>query len=293
MQKESNIANYIIGGHPIRIKSKSDDFTQFLSNMEPFRVNSIDEPLFTVTIDNDIIPSWQGARVGTFPCPSATFEVYRKSDGAYQILIINGQAPAAFMESDKDYRNFTVATRGNESLQTFGLSNALMLIYTISTAGHDTLLMHAATVENSGKAFMFLGKSGQGKSTHSDLWVKYIKGSTLVNDDNPILRIAPDGTPTMYGSPWSGKRPIYMNVQYPIGGFAAIEQDKENSIKEERVPTAFGILLSSASTMKFDKNIHMKICGTISKVLSKLPVHTLYCRPDEEAAKVSSSAFGL
>lgn len=293
MQQESLIANYIIGDHPFKLILKSGETVKLLSNMEPFKADSIDEPLFTVTIDNDIIPSWQGVRVGTFPCPSATFEVYRKDDGAYQILITNGHAPAAFMESDKDYRNFTVATRGSDTLQQFGLSNSLMLIYTISTAGHDTLLMHSSTVENGGKAYMFLGKSGQGKSTHSDLWVKYIAGSTLVNDDNPVLRIAPDGTPTMYGSPWSGKRPIYKNVKYPVGGMAAIEQEKENSIKVENVPTAFGILLSSASTMKFDKNIHLKVCGTISKLLGKMPVHTLGCRPDEEAARVSSSAFGL
>ena len=123
--------------------------------------------------------------------------------------------------------------------------------------------------------------------------MKHIEGSTLINDDNPVIRIADDGTPMVYGSPWSGKRPIYKNVQYPIGGFAAIEQEKENSIKREDIPVAFGILLSSMSTMKFDKDIHMKICGTISKILSRIPVHTLYCRADEEAAQVSSNAFGL
>ena len=138
---------------------------------------------------------------------------------------------------------------------------------------------------------MFLGKSGQGKSTHSDMWVKYIEGSTLINDDNPVLRIASDGTPIIYGSPWSGKRPIYKDVHYPIGGLAAIEQAKENRIRKENVPTAFGILLNSCSTLKFDKSIHMSICGTVSKVLERLPVYTLSCRPDKEAAEVSSNVL--
>ena len=84
-----------------------------------------------------------------------------------------------------------------------------------------------------------------------------------------------------------------MNVHYPIGGIAAIEQAKENRIERESTPTAFGILLSSCSTFKFDKKIHMEICGTIGNILERIPVHTLYCRPDEEAAKVSSNAFGL
>ena len=293
MQQQSTIANYIVGGHPIRITMKGGNIAEKFPTMEPFKVDEIGEPLFTINVDNSIIPSWQGSRVGTFPCPSATFEVYRQSNGAYQVLILNDNAPAAFIESDAEYKNFTVTSRGDENLQLFGLSNAAMLIFTMSTAGHDTLLMHSSTVENGGKAYMFLGKSGQGKSTHSDLWVEHIAGSTLINDDNPIIRIAPDGTPTVYGSPWSGKRPIYKNVHYPIGGFAAIEQEKENNIRRESIPTAFGILLSSTSTMKFDKEIHLKICSTVSKVLSKVPVHTLGCRPDAEAAQMSSKTFGL
>jgi hypothetical protein len=97
----------------------------------------------------------------------------------------------------------------------------------------------------------------------------------------------------VYGSPWSGKRPIYMNVHYPIGGMAAIEQDKKNWIRKENIPTAFGIMLCSCSTLKFDKEIHISICSTITKVLERIPVHTLFCRPDEEAALLSSSTFGL
>lgn len=261
--------------------------------MEPFKAEQIGEALFTVTIDNSIIPSWQGKKIGTFPCPSATFEVYKRDNGSYQVLILMGNSPCAFIETDEEYRKISITTRGTDAQKAFGVNNSMMLIYTICTAQHNTLLVHSSVVENSGKAYMFLGKSGQGKSTHSDMWVKYIEGSTLINDDNPVIRIADDGTPIVYGSPWSGKRPIYKNVQYPIGGFAAIEQEKENCIKREEIPVAFGILLSSMSTMKFDKDIHMKICGTISKILSRIPVHTLYCRADKEAAQVSSNAFGL
>ncbi|MBQ8365945.1 MAG: hypothetical protein IJX41_08720 [Bacteroidaceae bacterium] len=285
--------HYIIGGHPFTINLAEGEFSQILPTMEPFRAEEIENALFTITIDNSIIPSWQGEKVGSFPCPSATFEVYRRENGAYQVLILQGNTPCSFIETDDVYKNITITTRGSNEQRRFGTNNALMLIYAICTAQHETLLVHSSVVENNGKAYMFLGKSGQGKSTHSDMWVKYIEGSTLINDDNPIIRIAPDGTPMVYGSPWSGKRPIYKNVQYPIGGFAAIEQEKENSIKKESIPVAFGILLSSMSTMKFDKDIHMKVCGTISKVLGKIPVHTLSCRPDEEAALVSSNAFGL
>lgn len=286
--------HYIVAGHPFTINTKEGSAEELFPTMSSFKADSIADPLFTITVDNSIIPSWQGKKVGKFPCPSATFEVYHRESGEYQVLILTERdIPCAFLESDKERKHFTITTRGTNEQQIFGLNNSAMLIFTICTAPHNTLLIHSSTIENNGKAYMFLGKSGQGKSTHSDLWVKHIAGSTLINDDNPVIRIAPDGTPTVYGSPWSGKRPIYKNVHYPIGGFAAIEQSKENSIKRESIPTAFGILLSSTSTMKFDKEIHLQVCSTISKILSALPVHTLYCRPDEEAAQISSSTLGV
>lgn len=283
-----------VAEHLFEINMKQGEVLTMIPSLEPFLTEDEGNPLFSLTVDNDIAPSWRGTRVGFFPCPSASFEVYRQDDGAYQILVLeDGKIPCAFIQSDSEYRNFSIATRGSRQDMAFGLENSLMVIYTLCTASHETLLVHSSVVENNRKGYMFLGVSGQGKSTHSDMWVNHIPGSTLINDDNPVIRIAADGTPIVYGSPWSGKRPIYKNVHYPIGGFASIEQEKENRIHKESIPVAFGILLSSCSTMKFDKDIHIKICGTVSKVLERVPVHTLYCRPDKEAAEVSSNAFGV
>lgn len=285
---------FTVAGHNFAITTTEDDILELLPNLSPFERETAADLLFELTVDNSIIPSWCGNRIGTFPCPSAKFEVYRQESGAYQILTMNEfGTPCAFVQSDGERRHFSLTTRGNTSDRVFGLNNTLMVVFTMCTAPHKTLLMHSATVENGGKGYMFLGASGQGKSTHSNKWVEYIPGSTLINDDNPVIRIADDGTPIVYGSPWSGKRPIYKDVSYPIGGLAAIEQDKKNWMRKESIPTAFGIMLCSCSTLKFDKEIHIFICSTITKVLERLPLYTLFCRPDEEAAKLSSSTFGV
>ena len=284
---------FTVAGHSFSITAEAE-IPEILPNLKPFIVADGAETLFDITIDNNIAPAWEGSKVGTFPCPSATFEVYRLTDGAYRILVSDEEnTPCAFIKSDAGYKEFTIATRGNSQNIEFGLNNSIMVIYTLCTATHKTLLIHSSVVENNGKAYMFLGASGRGKSTHSDLWTKHIAGSTLINDDNPVIRISADGTPVVYGSPWSGKRPIYKNVNYPIGGITAIEQEKENRIRKESIPTAFSIMLSSCSTLKFDKNIHINICGTITNLLERIPVHTLFCRPDKEATEVSSKAFGL
>lgn len=283
---------FSIAGHQFTISTFEEEAVSILPNLKPFMIEECNGPLFEIVVDNSINPSWRGTRVGHFPCPSASFEVYKLDSGAYQILVLtDNNIPCAFVQSDDEYKQFTIATRGNRSNMTFGLDNSLMVIFTLCTAPHRTLLMHSSVVENNGKAYMFLGASGQGKSTHSDLWVKHIEGSTLINDDNPVLRIDKSGTPIIYGTPWSGKRPIYKNVQYPIGGMAAIEQEKENKIRKEPIPNAFGIMLCSSSTLKFDKRVHMEICSTITKVLEHTAIYTLSCRPDKEAAELSHSTL--
>ena len=53
----------------------------------------------------------------------------------------------------------------------FGINNAMMLLFAFRTAPLGTLELHASMVSNSGKAFLFLARSGTGKSTHSSLWL--------------------------------------------------------------------------------------------------------------------------
>lgn len=47
------------------------------------------------------------------------------------------------------------------------------MLYAFNAARHHTLLMHASVVATeTGKGYLFLGKSGTGKSTHTGLWLQ-------------------------------------------------------------------------------------------------------------------------
>ena len=163
-----------VAGHLFRIDAVEGNILALLPSLEPFVTDEKGEPLFTITVDNSINPSWRGKRIGFFPCPSASFEVYLQDNNAYRILVLaEGKIPCAFIKSDSERKRFNIATRGTKSDMAFGLNNALMVIYTLCSAGHDTLLMHSSVVENNGKAYMFLGVSGSGKSTHSDMWEQH------------------------------------------------------------------------------------------------------------------------
>ena len=160
-----------VAGHIFETRITEGDILSLIPSLEPFITEDEGEAVFCITVDNSISPSWRGTRIGYFPCPSASFEVYRQDNSAYQILVLmDGKIPCAFIQSDSELRNFSIATRGSIHDMSFGLNNALMVIYTMCTASHDTLLVHSSVVENGNKAYMFLGASGQGKSTHSDMW---------------------------------------------------------------------------------------------------------------------------
>lgn len=60
--------------------------------------------------------------------------------------------------------------------------------YGLMTVRKDTVALHGSCIVYKGKAVLFLGESGTGKSTHTRLWRENIAGSKLLNDDSPIVR---------------------------------------------------------------------------------------------------------
>ena len=259
-----------------------------LPSYEPFVVEngSEDDMLFSLTIDDTFYPSEKGELIGDFECGAADFGVYRLTDGSYQMLISPpGGDYCGLLQTAPDFRVATIATRGEDGLRTFAVNNALMLMYAFAAADKGTLLVHSSVIKNKGRGYLFLGKSGTGKSTHSGLWLKHIEGSELLNDDNPVIRIYPDEI-VVFGSPWSGKTPCYKNDSAPIGAFVQIKQEPENHIQRNRPLQAFAVLLPSMSAMKWDKHIYNSICDSVGRLIERVPLYTLGCRPDQEAAEV-------
>ena len=166
----------------------------------------------------------------------------------------------------------------------FALNNAMMLMFAFSTAAYGTLEMHASVIQNSGKAYLFLAKSGTGKSTHSRMWLENIEGSTLLNDDNPIVRVLPDGQIRVYGSPWSGKTPCYVNEGHPVGGIVRLRQAPYNRYTECIDIEAFANILPSCSAVRGDRVLQTRLHDNLAEICSSVRSGVLDCRPDEEAA---------
>lgn len=253
-----------------------------------------DAPLFSVTIGEGLVSAdLEGLeKIGEFDCGNCIHKVARTAEGGYRMLIHNVDGTlAARFESNADFTVCKVTPQGALLNQRFGIDNSIMIAYAFATARHDTLLMHASVPVKDERGFLFLGKSGTGKSTHCELWLKHIEGSVRINDDNPVVRVMDDGEVWVFGSPWSGKTPIYMNVGYPIGGFLRLHQAPHNKIRQVSKLEGFASILSSCSTMIWDKVSYDGICNTISKVVAKVGCFDLECLPDRDAALLSYSTM--
>lgn len=175
-------------------------------------------------------------------------------------------------------------------MRKFGLNNALMLIFAFAGSKIETLLLHASLVRQNGYGYAFIAKSGTGKSTQVSMWLRYLSGCDLMNDDNPILRII-DGTPYIYGSPWSGKTPCYRNVKAKLGAITRIDRTQKNYVEKLSPAEAFASILPSCSSMKWDLDIFNNICNTISHLVELSDIYTLHCLPNREAAIVCNQAI--
>ena len=264
---------------------------ELLPSFEPFRVaegSGAADLFFRLTVDDSLRPVDKSlrTRIRKFDTGNGETTVDQTADGGYQYIIknINGY-DCCLLQANKDFTDCRCALNGNYNMRSFGLNNALMLIFAFAGSRRQTLLIHASLVRHKGYGYPFIAKSGTGKSTHVSLWLRHIPDCDLMNDDNPILRII-DGKPYIYGGPWSGKTPCYRNVKAPLGAVTRIDRAEVNSCEKLAPIEAFASFLPSCSAMKWDEGIFHDICDTVTRVVETTPIFTMHCRPDKEAAIV-------
>lgn len=292
-------ACYKVAGHVFKVSASADLcdklFSECMDNYEPFAVSAVhdSECLFVMDVECGEAPEYT--------------EELRQDEEGQQILCGTIQDKSVFdfrlhfkmtgvLVCAKDYKTAKLIVPPDESLALFkfAVNNAMMVLYAIASASSNTALFHAAVVNYEGKGYMFLGKSGTGKSTHARLWLKYNEGSELLNDDNPVVRIEKDAdgnsVTRVYGSPWSGKTPCYKNEVYPLGGFVMLSQAPYNKIERLRGVRAYAALVPCISGKRWESVIADGLHKTENALAMNVPVWYLECLPDEEAARVCKAS---
>ena len=152
-------------------------------------------------------------------------------------------------------------------------------------------MLHASSVLMDGKAYLFSAPSGVGKSTHTAMWQKVFgrDRAKILNDDKPAVRIEKDGI-FAFGTPWSGKTDLNINVKAPIAGICFIERGKANKIRRENGGAVISKMLAQTIRPYDEKDMDM-LLKIIDVVLRQVPVYTLSCDISEEAVRTAYNAM--
>lgn len=152
------------------------------------------------------------------------------------------------------------------------------------------MMLHSSAVELDGKAYLFSGPSGMGKSTHARLWQQVFPEARVFNDDKPALRKL-DGIWYAYGTPWCGKDGININLKVPLAGICFLRRGEENKLRRlSSLEAASAIISQTLRRFESDKGLAL-MTETVDSLTRDIPVFELYCRPDTEAAIMSYEAL--
>ena len=165
--------------------------------------------------------------------------------------------------------------------------HALRFAFLIAAQLHGMFVIHSASILYKGKAWLFSGCSGTGKSTHTALWNK-IYNTPVLNGDLNIISIK-DNLPVTYGLPWCGTSGIFTTASYPLGGIIFLKKAAVNNVvKLTNYDQALSIMQRMVSP-SWDVTLLQKNLDFAENIIQKIPVYRLDCTKEPEAASVIKS----
>ncbi len=160
------------------------------------------------------------------------------------------------------------------------------MIFYIRLLKFNGMMLHASAVALDGRAYLFSGPSGMGKSTHTRLWQQEFPAAKVFNDDKPALRLL-DGIWYAYGTPWCGKDGININMKVPLGGICFLRRGTENSIRRLSALEATAAVISQTnSCFATDRGLSY-MTNMVDRLVCDVPIYELRCLPEPDAAHLS------
>ena len=260
-----------------------------LPSYEPFRVAELPEgvePLFSFSGGVELDTKKRTALLEDKTSEGVRAQVYHTDDRQLLLELTISRRHQALCV-DRSWRTIVSDVLLDDPSAAVFINRLIMIAFGVAIAPHRMLKMHASVTVLDGQALLFLGVSGTGKSTHSRLWRKFVPGATLLNDDEPIVRVLEDGEVRVYGCPWSGSTPCYKNESARVKAFVYLHQSPENKLSRLRGRDSFDAIYSSSAFLHSDKVRHLAMFDTVADVLERIPVYRLDCRPDEEAVSLT------
>jgi len=247
-----------IGAMPILVRTDSPEFLQVLEHRYGGFVNPATEPVFE--FDVEIVPP---GRITDEEELSVRFE-------GGQWVLERGDFHA---ELDPTLRKGHI----RQAASPYAIDAAFRILHSLLLAKQGGLLVHASSAVRNGRAFLFAGVSGAGKTTISRLAPP---DATLLTDEISYLRREGDGY-VAYGTPFAGElaKPGE-NVHAPLAALYLLAQGPENRIDPVGEADATRAVLESVLFFAHDSELVGHVFDSVGALVRCVPVRRLTFVPD-------------
>lgn len=249
-----------IGGIPILLQTGDENFRSLIEDRYAGFVNASAEPACQLEID--LHPPARR--------PPEDVQVSR-SGSVWRIQ--RGDFRAEF---DARSRRGWVSQSPNP----YSLDAVLRIIHSLVLAEEGGFLVHAASGVRHGRAFVFAGISGAGKTTMSQLAPP---DATLLTDEISYIRRSGSGYDA-YGTPFAGELArVGKNLRAPLTALYFLEKGRDNRIVPVSGPRAARALLRNILFFAHDPVLVGRVFEAAIEFVSRVPVAEFVFTPDERA----------
>ncbi len=162
----------------------------------------------------------------------------------------------------------------------YALDSVLRIVHSLVLAeSGEGFLLHSASVIRNGRAFLFSGVSGAGKTTISRLAPA---DATLLSDEISYVRLLGERY-YAFGTPFAGDLGVSgENVMAPLHTIYFLNKGERNRISPVSPAAAVSTLLRNVLFFADDESLVATVFQTACEFVSRVPVFELTFRPDAE-----------
>jgi hypothetical protein len=167
--------------------------------------------------------------------------------------------------------------RVRQDANPYSLDSVLRILHSLILAGRGGFLLHAASAICEGRAYLFSGVSGAGKTTMTRLAPADI---TLLTDEISYLRPGANGY-SAFGTPFAGELArAGENCSAPVAALFFLEQGPENRVDELGSAEAVRRLMRNILFFAEDHGLVEKLLATACDFVARVPIRRLMFYPD-------------